>query len=108
MANAETPGVKAVLLDLGQVLVKFDAGLLGKGYAGYAKSFKEERMTEYLLDSDNVNRYMQGKLTSSQFYMRTCREFRLRIKYPEFYRIWNSIFPPCKGEISGHKACSCV
>jgi len=94
MVNDGKTKIKAVLLDLGQVLVKFDAGLLGKGYARYAKVFDEDMMTEYLLDSDNVNRYMEGKLTSSQFYMRTCKFFRLRIKYNEFYSIWNSIFYP--------------
>ena len=85
--------ITTIFFDLGQVLVKFDTDILEKGYAPFGK-FKEGAIAEYVYDSYNMNRYMEGKLTSSQFYMRTCKEFRMKIKYGEFYDVWNSMFCP--------------
>lgn len=85
--------IKAILLDLGNVLVKFDAAILDKGYKPYIK-LKDKKFSDYIIDSDNVNRYMEGKLTSSQFYTKTCRFFKMDIDFKEFYHIWNSMFFP--------------
>jgi len=49
-------------------------------------------MMEYLLESDNVINYMRGRLSASHFYSKTCRLFKLKIKFGEFYEVWNSIF----------------
>lgn len=86
--------VKAILFDLGNVLVKLAMERAEKGYTGYA-DIKEGRFVEYLLDSRNMNRYMEGEITSSQFYGKTKRLFRMKgIKYHDFYRIFNDMFTP--------------
>lgn len=85
--------IKAIFFDLGNVIVRFDATILEKEYAPYSK-VDSSKFVDYILDSDNVNRYMEGKLTSSQFYSKTCRLFKMKIGFNEFYRIWNSIFYP--------------
>jgi FMN phosphatase YigB (HAD superfamily) len=85
--------VKAILFDLGNVIVGVDAVKLEKAYASYGK-VKEGAVVDYFMESDNMNRYMEGKLTSSQFYNKTRREFKMDIKFSEFYQIWNSIFYP--------------
>jgi putative hydrolase of the HAD superfamily len=83
--------IKAILFDLGNVVVKLKTDALEEGYGAYSEEAKK-RIEEYVLDSKNVNEYMEGKLTSSQFYERTRRLFKMDIRYQEFYRIWNSMF----------------
>ncbi|MGB2599903.1 MAG: HAD family phosphatase [Candidatus Omnitrophota bacterium] len=83
--------IKAILFDLGNVLIKLKFGALEEGYGIYSEEAKK-KIEEYILDSKNMNGYMEGKLTSSQFYERTRRLFNMGIGYQEFYRIWNSMF----------------
>ena len=85
--------IKAIFFDLGNVIVRVDPVMLEGGYAAYGR-IREGQIIDYFMDSDNMNRYMEGKLTSSQFYSRTRRLFKLDIRFHEFYRIWNSIFAP--------------
>jgi len=85
--------IKAILFDLGNVLVKYDLGILEKKCAEYCKG-REKKFVEYVAASDNMRKYMKGKLTSSQFYNMTRRIFRMKIKYSEFCGMWNSIFYP--------------
>ncbi|MFH1879091.1 MAG: HAD family phosphatase [Candidatus Omnitrophota bacterium] len=89
----EERAIKAVLFDLGNVVVKIDTSALTREWAAAGKASEKDSM-EYFLDSKNMNRYMEGKLTSSQFYEKTRRLFKLGLKYNDFYRVWNSIFLP--------------
>ncbi|MFH1846942.1 MAG: HAD family phosphatase [Candidatus Omnitrophota bacterium] len=83
--------IKAILFDLGNVLIKIDPEKLVQGLSEYG-SVNANEVIDYFMDSDNMKKYTEGKLTSSYFYTRTCRFFKLKIKFREFYRIWNSIF----------------
>ena len=85
--------IKAILFDLGNVIIRFDPEILEKAYSTHGK-IKKGAIVEYLLDSENVNKYMEGKLTNRQFYLRTSRLFRMDIKFGEFFHKWNSIFFP--------------
>lgn len=85
--------IKTILFDLGNVIIRFDASILEKTYSSYAR-IDEGQFIEYLLESDNINKYMEGKLSSSQFYEKTRRHFRMDVGFDEFYRIWNSMFYP--------------
>lgn len=85
--------IKAILFDLGNVIVRFDASILEKNYSSYGK-IDEGKFIDYLLESDNINRYMEGKLSNSQFYRKTRRYFGMDVSFDEFYRIWNSMFYP--------------
>ncbi|NQT33416.1 MAG: HAD family phosphatase [Candidatus Omnitrophica bacterium] len=83
--------IKAILFDLGRVIVGVHLELLVKGFSAYGK-LEEKEALDYFSKSKNYNLYQEGKLTSSQFYMRTVKIFRLKIKYNEFYKVWNGIF----------------
>ena len=85
--------IKAILFDLGNVVVRFDPAIVERGYASRGK-ITSGQVVEYIMDSSNMNGYMEGKLTSSQFYMRTRSIFKLDLRYHEFYDIWNSMFYP--------------
>jgi len=88
--------IKAILFDLGNVIVGVDAHKLEKVYVENGKNIKEGQVVDYFMDSDNINRYMEGKLNSSQFYSKTKRIFKLNMKFGEFYGHWNDIFFPIR------------
>ena len=85
--------IKAIFFDLGNVIVGVDPAIAVKGYSVFAGG-KEKALTDYMRYSDNLSRYQEGKLTSSQFYSKTRRYFKMAIDFNEFYRVWNSMFYP--------------
>jgi len=85
--------IKTILFDLGNVIVKVNPEVLVEGFKKCGKVVPE-RVIDYFMDSDNVNKYMEGKITSSQFFSKTRRFFRLDIKYREFYDLWNKVLEP--------------
>ncbi|HNX90758.1 MAG TPA: HAD family phosphatase [Candidatus Omnitrophota bacterium] len=90
----ETEKIKAILFDLGNVLVRFDLAIMAKGYSKYAR-IPDERIAEFVMSSRLGEWYMRGKLTSSEFYRKTAAFFKMKkISYDEFYAVWNSIFSP--------------
>lgn len=85
--------IKAILFDLGNVIVKIDTKPLEEKWAHQGKKTRQE-VVDYFLDSDNMNRYMEGKLSSSHFYSKTKRFFNLDIGFNDFYDLWNSVIFP--------------
>ncbi|MBL7072212.1 MAG: HAD family phosphatase [Candidatus Omnitrophica bacterium] len=85
--------IKAIFFDLGNVIVRVKPEVLVEGFQKCGRVVPE-RVIDYFMDSDNVNRYMEGEISSSQFYSKTRRFFRLDIKYREFYDLWNKVLAP--------------
>ncbi len=87
--------VKAILLDLGNVIIKLNPSALEEGYSHYGDA-GGGRMTEFIMkeDSEILSGYMEGKLTSSQFYKKVSRLFNMDISFDDFYRVWNGMFLP--------------
>jgi HAD superfamily hydrolase (TIGR01509 family) len=85
--------IKAIFFDLGNVIIKLVMENLASAFEGQG-NVTAEKIIAYATDSDNLNRYSEGKLTSSKFYSRTKRLFRLDMRYREFYEAWNSMFAP--------------
>lgn len=89
--------IKAILFDLGNVIVSLNTGRLERAYAEYGRKLKDGEVLRYFNESENINRYMEGRLNSSQFYSKTKRIFNLKMRFREFYQHWNSIFAPFPG-----------
>lgn len=87
------PEIKTILFDLGNVLVNVDIARAAKTYSTFSKR-KEEEFSHYIHTSRELKMYQEGKLTSSQFYAKTCRLFKMDIKFADFYDTWNSMFYP--------------
>ena len=83
--------IKAILFDLGNVLIKVNTESLEEQLSKFGK-IQKGTFVKYFNDSYTLNKYQEGKLTSSQFYTKTYKKFKLKIRYREFYAIWNSIF----------------
>lgn len=85
--------VKAVFFDLGNVIVRFDVGILSNIlFPGDTQ--KADEIEKFVMDSPDMNRYMEGELTSSRFYSRVKKRFNLKLGYRDFYEAWNGIFFP--------------
>jgi len=83
--------IKSILFDLGNVIVKLEPQKLEEGYKKYCKK-NPEKIIRHCLASETLRKYQEGKISSSQFYSKLKRFFRMDIKYGEFYDIWNSMF----------------
>ncbi|MBU0683777.1 MAG: HAD family phosphatase [Candidatus Omnitrophica bacterium] len=85
--------IKTIFFDLGNVIVKVRPEVLEEGIRSCGK-FKQGAVIDYFMDSDNANKYMEGKITSSQFFSRTKKLFKLDIKFSDFYKLWNEVLSP--------------
>lgn len=83
-----------MLFDLGNVVVRLNLEDFEREVVSRAGRIPDGGVLEYINKSGNVDKYSEGKLTSSQFYASICRDFKMDLKYGEFYRIWNSMFLP--------------
>ncbi len=85
--------IKSIFFDLGNVVVKLRPEALEEGYKSCCK-LEKGAFIDFITDMDSrdINQYMEGKITSSQFYNRTRRRFKMDISFPDFYRVWNSMF----------------
>lgn len=86
----KTP-IKAVLFDLGKVLVDFDFDPAFKRLAQHARC-APEAVKSYFMGSELEVLFDGGKLSNFQFYKRVKKDLRHRATYPEFTKIWNEVF----------------
>ncbi len=95
--------VKCVFFDLGNVLVKvlpetFEERLRSECSA----RCKEGEVVDFFENSKAMRLYTEGKMDSSRFFTNIKRRFRLKVKYHDFYDIFNGMF-----EID-HEACALI
>ena len=87
----EKPLIKAVLFDLGNVLLNYDA-------AKAAKQFSKNcgvpllKVWEHFFISPTEKAYTRGEITSKQFYEFAKAAFRISLDYKTFRHYWNDIF----------------
>jgi glucose-1-phosphatase len=85
--------IKAILFDLGKVLVHFD---FEPAYRRFSKAtgIPADRLKNYFLTSGIEVLFDGGKITSSQFYRRVRFDLGHRLTLAEFKKFWNEIFTP--------------
>jgi len=92
----EMPDIKALALDLGNVLVKVDHYRFCRRLAELAGLTPEEVYTQ-VFESSLEPGYDTGQLTSEDFHRRVMDHFRVTLPYPQFTAWWNDIFAPMEG-----------
>ena len=85
--------IKAILLDLGNVLIGFD---FARGYRALADvcRYPAEQIPEVISESGLVLPYERGEISSQDFFSRLSQLLGLRVSYEQFCNLWTSIFLP--------------
>lgn len=85
--------IKAVIFDLGKVLVPFD---FARGYSALAERcpYPPQEIRARLASTDLVQRFETGQVAPQAFVNEVSRILAFQVDYPEFCRIWSSIFLP--------------
>jgi putative hydrolase of the HAD superfamily len=82
---------KAILFDLGRVLVHFDFGI---GYAALEKSckYRAAEIPKRLARTGLVERFESGQVPPREFFAQFCATLELDMEFERFREIWSSIF----------------
>ena len=91
-----THDLKALALDLGNVLVKVDHFRFCRRLAGLAGLTSEEVYAR-IFESDLEFGYDTGRLTSEEFHRRVLDHFGVSLPFPQFSFWWSDIFDPMEG-----------
>lgn len=83
--------VRAILFDLGNVLVPFDHLRAARGLAPHTTRSPQE-LYQWFFDSPLQADYEEGRVTSEEFFARLAHTFRLEVTFEQFAAIWNGIF----------------
>jgi len=82
---------KAVIFDLGNVLIDFDHMIAAKKIAKFSDKEGKE-IFDLFFDSELTNAFEEGKVSPQDFFTKVKETLNLKISYDEFVRIWNAIF----------------
>ena len=83
--------IKAVIFDLGRVLIDFDHGIAAKKAASCCDKTPKE-IFDFFFDSPLTVLFEKGKISSLDFFNKVKEEINLRLSYEEFLPVWNEIF----------------
>ena len=89
-------GVKAVIFDLGNVLIGFDHRIAVRRILKYTGKLEQE-IYDLFFDSGLTREFEKGKIASREFFKQVKSILQLKISYAEFLPIWNEIFFPRPG-----------
>jgi len=85
--------IRAILLDLGNVLVGFDLARGCRALEGRCPH-PEERIPEVIRAAGLVAPFERGEISSLEFFQRMSKALALEMSYEEFCRVWSTIFLP--------------
>jgi FMN phosphatase YigB (HAD superfamily) len=85
------PVIKAILFDLGNVLVDFDHRIAAKRIAKYTAHSPQE-IYSLFFDSTLTAEFEAGKITPAHFFAGVKEMLQAELSYEEFLPIWNEIF----------------
>ena len=88
--------IKAVLFDLGKVLIHFNFEPAFKKLAKHSRKTPEE-IRAFFASSELEVLYDGGKISSRRFYREVRRSLGFDLSFEEFQTLWNGIFKPVPG-----------
>jgi epoxide hydrolase-like predicted phosphatase len=84
--------IKAVISDLGRVLVDFDNWIFLRKMETYSPFSAEQMMELVRADRSILRDFDRGNITPNQFYERALKLFEAAVDKGVFFRIYNDIF----------------
>lgn len=85
------PQVRAILFDLGNVLIHFDAVRAARRFAREA-DVPFEKVWRHFFTSRVEKAYTRGEITTREFFRHAKAAFNSHVDFPSFQKIWNDIF----------------
>lgn len=83
--------IKAVIFDLGNVLIDFDHRIAARKIALYCDKNPRE-IYDFFFDSELTALFESGKISAQDFFKEIKEILNLTLNYHEFLPIWNDIF----------------
>jgi len=83
--------IRLVIFDIGRVILDFDHMITCRKLAKYS-SKDEEYIYDYIFNSEVLNEYEKGKITSAKMFEAISDKLGLDIPFEKFKRIWGDIF----------------
>ena len=83
--------IKAVIFDLGNVLIDFDHTIAAKRISGFTDKTPQE-IFNLFFDSRLTGLFEEGKITPLNFFAEVKKMLNLKLNYNQFLPIWNEIF----------------
>lgn len=83
--------IKAIIFDLGNVLIDFDHGIAARRVAAFSNKSPQE-IRDFFFDSELTGLFEEGRLSPEGFFLKIKEELGLRLDYGQFVPIWNEIF----------------
>lgn len=87
----KTSEIKAVIFDLGNVLVNYDVKKAAR-YFSKAGGISQYRIWAHFFLSKFEQAYTRGEISSLEFYREACKVFKKPVPYKIFKHYWNDIF----------------
>lgn len=83
--------IKAIIFDLGNVLVDFDHRIAARRISYFCDKTPEE-IFNLFFDSPVTTLFEEGKITCAEFFSKVKETLNLNLNYETFVAIWNEIF----------------
>lgn len=90
-ASTTAKTIKAVVFDLGKVLVDFDHSIAAKKIALFCDKSPKE-IFDFFFASELAILFEEGKIAPLEFFHRIKEAINLNLNYEEFVPVWNEIF----------------
>jgi HAD superfamily hydrolase (TIGR01549 family) len=84
-------GIKAVIFDLGNVLIDFDYRIAVNRILQFTDK-SPKQIFELFFDSQLTALFEEGKISPNDFFLRVKEMLNLKLDYESFLPIWNEIF----------------
>ena len=91
MKNPKNTEIKAVIFDLGNVLVNYDIKKASRRFSE-AGGISELRIWAHFFLSKFEQAYTRGEISTYEFYREACKVFKKPVSYKLFKHYWNDIF----------------
>lgn len=83
--------IKAIIFDLGNVLVDFDHRIAAKRVSEFTDRSPDE-IFNLFFDSELTRLFEEGRISPQEFFLKTKEILNLKLDYDGFIPIWNEIF----------------
>jgi len=88
---SDTAGIKAIIFDLGNVLIDFDHMIAARKIAGFTDMAPED-IFNFFFDSPLTASFEEGRISPRDFFSDVKNKLNLKLGYDRFVLIWNEIF----------------